>query len=86
MCDMKPVKDLKDTTEMMNSKDYKERFKAEYAQVVIRYDKLQKMVMDWDMGNFTPTCPKSTYRMQLRAMDDYISILETRAVMEGIVL
>lgn len=88
MCDMKPVKDLKDTTEMMNSKDYKERFKAEYAQVVIRYDKLQKMVMDWDMGklNFTPTCPKSTYRMQLRAMDDYISILETRAIMEGIVL
>ena len=42
MCDMKSVKDLKDTAEMMNSKDYKERFKAEYAQLVIRYDKLQK--------------------------------------------
>lgn len=88
MRDMKAVNDLKDTTEMMNSKDYKERFKAEYVQVAIRYDKLQKMMMDWDMGklNFTPTCPKSTYRMQLRAMDDYISILEARAVMEGIVL
>lgn len=29
--------ELKDTVEMMNSEDYKERFKAEYQQVVIRY-------------------------------------------------
>ena len=28
---------LSETVEMMNSSDYKERFKAEYAQVVIRY-------------------------------------------------
>lgn len=35
---------LKDTVEMMNSTDYKERFKAEYHQVVIRYQKLKAML------------------------------------------
>ena len=28
--------ELRDTVEMMNSADYKERFKAEYYQVVVR--------------------------------------------------
>ena len=35
---------------------------------------------------FTPTCPRSTYDMQIRAMSDYMAILEGRAVMEGIKL
>ena len=30
--------ELKDTVELMNSEDYKERFKAEYLQAKIRYD------------------------------------------------
>ena len=34
--------ELKETVEMMNSADYKERFKAEYQQVVIRYQKLDR--------------------------------------------
>ena len=34
--------ELKDTIEMMNSDDYKERFKAEYYQTKIRYEKLKK--------------------------------------------
>lgn len=78
--------DLKETVEMMNSADYKERFKAEYQQVVIRYQKLAAMLQRWDNGelNFTPTCPRSTYNMQVRAMTDYIAVLEARAVMEGI--
>lgn len=77
---------LKDTVEMMNSADYKERFKAEYHQVVIRYQKLAAMLQKWDNGelNFTPTCPRSTYNMQVRAMTDYIAVLEARAVMEGV--
>lgn len=32
--------ELKDTIAMMQSEDYKERFKAEYYQIVIRYQKL----------------------------------------------
>ena len=88
MADMKPVTELRDTVEMMNSADYKERFKAEYAQVVIRYQKLKGMLDKWDNGelNFTPTCPRSTYNMQIKVMTDYIAVLEARAVMEGVVL
>lgn len=87
MCDMRPM-ELKDTVEMMNSEDYKERFKAEYCQTKIRYGKLKYMLERWDEGtlNFVPTCPRSTYNMQIRAMSDYIAVLEARAVMEGITL
>lgn len=78
--------ELKETVEMMNSAEYKERFKAEYQQLYIRYTKLKTMLQKWDNGelDFTPTCPKSTYNMQLRAMDDYMAVLEARAVMENV--
>lgn len=87
MCDMR-LMELKDTIEMMVSEDYKERFKAEYCQVKIRYGKLKYMLERWDNGilNFTPTCPRSTYDMQIRAMSDYIAVLEARALMENIEL
>lgn len=77
---------LSDTVEMMNSADYKDRFKAEYQQLVIRYKGLTGMLEKWDKGEltFTPTCPRSTYNIQITAMADYIAILEARAVMEGI--
>lgn len=80
--------ELRDTIEMMNSEDYKERFKAEYYQVVIRYQKLKSMLdkLDNDQLKFTPTCPRSTYNMQITAMTDYIAVLEARAVMEGVEL
>ena len=85
MCDMRPM-ELRDTVDMMNSEDYKERFRAEYCQTVIRYEKLKNMLDRWDDGklNFVPTCPRSTYNMQIRAMADYIAVLEARAVMEGV--
>ena len=87
MCDVRPM-ELKDTIEIMNSEDYKERFKAEYYQVKFRYGKLKYMLERWDNGilDFTPTCPRSTYDLQITAMKDYIAILEARAVMEGIAL
>lgn len=80
--------ELKETIEMMNSADYKERFKAEYMQLVIRYKKLAAMLEKWDKGEltFNPTCPRSTYNLQIKAMTDYIAVLEARAVMEGIEL
>lgn len=87
MCNVREMY-LKDTVEMMNSENYKERFKAEYYQNKIRYGKLVYMVNCWDEGtlNFKPTCPRSTYTLQLQAMADYIAVLEARAVMEGIEL
>lgn len=80
--------ELKDTIELMQSEDYKDRFKAEYYQLKIRYEKLGKMVDAWDNEelNFVPTCPRSTYDLQLSAMYDYMAILEARAKMEGIEL
>ena len=79
---------LKDTVEMMNSNDYKERFKAEYYQLVTRYRGLKSMLTKWDEGtlNFEPTCPRNTYDRQVIAMFDYIVALEARAEMENIVL
>ena len=80
--------ELKDTVVLMNSSDYKERFKAEYQQVVIRYQKLKSMLEKWDNDelNFVPTCPRSTYNIQIKAMTDYIAVLEARAVMENVEL
>lgn len=77
---------LKKTIGMMCSDDYRERFKAEYFQVDIRYQKLKEMVEKWDAGelNFAPTCPRSIYDMQLAAMIDYIAALEARAAIEHI--
>ena len=82
------TKTLKDTVELMTSPDYRDRFIAEYQQLVIRYRGLRNMLDKWDRGelNFKPTCPRSTYNMQIKAMTDYIAILEARAVMEGITL
>ncbi len=77
---------LSSTVEMMCSDDYKERFRAEYAQLVNRYYELRRMLEKWDNGTlkFVPTCPRSTYNMQTKAMEDYIAVLEARAVMEEI--
>lgn len=79
---------LKDTVALMSSQDHKERFQAEYYQVVIRYRKLKYLLDKWDKGelNFKPTCPRSTYNMQIKAMTEYIAVLEARAVMENIPL
>ena len=80
------MKELKDTVDGMISADYKERFKAEYEQLKIRHDKLFNMLAKWDEGTleFTPTCNRGIYEIQMRAMYDYMIALETRAVIEGV--
>lgn len=83
---IKSILTLNDTIKGMVSEDYKERFIAEYQQLVIRYNSLKNMLNKWDKNElpFTPTCPRSTYNMQIKAMADYIAVLEARAVMENI--
>ncbi len=80
--------ELKDTVVMMNSEDYKERFKAEYYQSEIRLDKLTIMLEKWDKGelSFTPTCSRELYNQQVNRMVDYLNVLRTRADIEGIIL
>ena len=77
---------LSDTINMMNSSDYKERFRAEYAQLAIRYYGLCNMLEKWDSGTleFTPTCSRSIYDTQKTAMEYYLTILESRAIIENV--
>lgn len=80
--------ELKDTIELMNSNDYKDRFKAEYYQTKIRYEKLHKMLIRYEAGTlgFEPTCPISTLEDQEYYMKDYLKMLEVRAEIEKIEL
>lgn len=80
--------ELKDTVEMMNSEDYKERFKAEYYQAKIRYDKLDRMTVKYEAGtlNFTPSCSLEILKEQKKYMGNYIRMLRIRAEIEKIEL
>lgn len=75
-----------DTAIMMLSDDYEERFKAEYWQLKIRYERLYIMSVRWDRGylDFESECPRSLYTLQLDAMKQYLTVLEARAKIEGI--
>ncbi|WP_407461854.1 crAss001_48 related protein [Methanobrevibacter sp.] len=77
---------LKDTVELMLSDDYKDRFKAEYFQTKLRYDKLNRMIVKADAGTleFEPDCPLNMLRAQLESMDVYLHMLAVRAEKEGI--
>lgn len=80
------VMELKDTVELMLSDDYKDRFKAEYTQLKIRYQKLKIMLDKWDNGelDFTPTCPREIYNKQVAGMEMYLDALYDRAEIEEI--
>ena len=77
---------LKDTVEMMTSEDYKERFKAEYYQLLIRFDSLTSMLIKWEdnMLDFEPKCSKETLENQFIFMQGYLCILRLRAEKEEI--
>lgn len=86
------------TIELMRSYDYKKRFKAEYMQTKIRYEKLKAFNTRIEAAQRTAlygvktieepkhTCPEDLLRDQQRAMGEYLHILEVRAVIEGIEL
>lgn len=80
--------ELKETIDLMNSEDYKDRFKAEYYQTKIRYDKLHNMLIKYEAGvlDFKPTCPIAKLQEQKRYMGEYLRCLEVRAVIEEIEL
>ena len=93
---MKEIKELRDTVEMMSSEDYKERFRAEYHQTKIRYEKLEKfntrieavLRMPYNMPGRIEMpehdCPEDILRDQQRCMGEYLHLLELRAEIEGI--
>lgn len=80
--------ELKDTIDLMNSEDYRERFKAEYYQTKIRYDKLHKIIVKMEAGtcNFAPSCSLEIHKEQAKFMGMYLHVLEVRAQIEKIEL
>ena len=77
---------LSETTDMMSSGDYKERFRAEYFQLKIRMAGLIEMLRKYKNGEltFTPSCSYDLLNGQLKSMDMYTSYLEERALIENI--
>lgn len=79
---------LDKTVELMLSDDYKDRFEAEYRQLVNRANKLRKMIRQYEKGEleFEPNSPIDILVWQLKTMDEYIYILKRRASYEKITL
>ena len=75
---------LQDTTELMVSDDFKDRFKAEFWQLIIRYQKLKNIVYNYDNLDFKSKCSRDLLFEQLIYMKLYIDILLTRANIENI--
>ena len=88
--------ELKDTIELMNSSDYKDRFKAEYYQLKIRYEKLHNMLIKYHAGlqngdvtkylGFEPKCSLTVLTTQEMYMKQYLDQLSIRAEIEEIEL
>ena len=89
--------ELHETVSLMTSEDYKERFKAEYYQTKIRYEKLKSFNNKIEASRRTlyekipikmPThdCPDDLLREQQSVMGEYLHLLEVRAVIENIEL
>lgn len=87
---------LAETTKMMCSDNYKERFKAEYAQTKIRYEKLKAFnnlieasrmrINGYPVAVPEPRhdCPEDLLRQQQLVMGELLHILELRAVIENV--
>ena len=87
-----------DTVEGMLSPDYKERFRAEYIQTKIRYERLKAFNTKIEAAFRTECerpevkkapmpphdCPHDLLREQQEVMGHYLHILEVRAVIEGV--
>lgn len=80
--------ELKDTVQLMQSEDFKDRFIAEYQQTLIRYNRLHKMIVKYEVGKlpFTPTTPLEVLKKQASYMGQYLYTLELRAQLENIEL
>ena len=79
---------LQDTIKLMNSTDFKDRFRAEYFQLTNRIDGLDTMLDGYRKGTlkFEPKCSIKLLDGQMRSMLMYKTHLEERAKIEDISL
>ena len=77
---------MEDARALMMSDDFRERTKAEYWELRIRWERLGNMLDKWEDGtlDFTPNCPRLLLVRQYNVMKDYMDILSKRAEIEGI--
>lgn len=89
---------MEDKINQNSNDDYKERFKAEYIQTKIRYERLKAFNIKLEAAFRTecerpevkrvpvPThdCPHGLLSDQQEVMGQYLHILEVRAVIEGV--
>ena len=78
------VTSLKDTIPYMTSGDYKERFKGEYYQLVLRIHNLENIIRN--RGNDMQVPTLKLFMDQLDCMKAYKDILERRAAIQNIEL
>lgn len=77
---------LLDTVPVMLSKDYRERFIAEYQQLTCRMLKLNQFIIDAKAGTVPHDCPIELLQKQRDAMQVYHDILRERAAIENIII
>lgn len=79
---------LAGTVDGMLSKDYKEQFKAEYNQLIIRMNSLKHMLDEKRNGtlDFEPTCPDRLLDEQFNLMTKLMYVYQERAACENIKL
>lgn len=76
---------LSDTSELMNSELYSDRFIAEYVQTKIRYEKLHRTIINIESGSQEPLkSDLGILKKQAMAMGQYLYCLEVRSRMEDI--
>ncbi len=82
------MNNLTGTIPMMESADFKERFRAEYFQLKIRLEGLKGMLDKYktETLTFKPKCSYDILNGQYKAMKLYMTYLEERAEIESIEL
>lgn len=78
------LEELKDTVNLMTSKNYWDRLQAEYLQINIRIEKLENMLIKYKEGKlgFQPHCSYELLHEQLVYMKQYERILTERMCIE----
>ena len=83
---------MKKIIELLQSTDYKERFKGEYLLLKDKTEKLRKLLNNYELLNnydnleFEPSCKFDLLMQQFVVMKKYLTILEKRAKIENIIL
>lgn len=85
---MNDFRALEQTTFLMLSDDYKDRFIAEYYQLKTRKENLEKIITKYEANtlNFEPKCSIDLLKRQFEIMTEYMHVLNVRAEIENITL